>query len=79
MERWQRAFTKNDKEFKELFGVKKEVFLLMLDVLTVARDKRRRNGGPRPKLSSGDQLFMTLQYWRDCIFVNTTNDGSHRL
>ncbi len=65
MERWQRAFTKNDKEFKELFGVKKEVFLQMLEVLTVARDKRRRSGGPRPKLSSGDQLFMTLQYWRE--------------
>jgi len=26
MERWHRAFTKNDTEFKELFGVKKEIF-----------------------------------------------------
>ena len=27
MERWGRAFIKNDKEVKELFGVKKEVFI----------------------------------------------------
>jgi hypothetical protein len=65
MERWLRAFTKNDAEFKELFGVKKEVFRQMLDVLNDAREKRRRQGGPRPKLSVGDQLFMTLQYWRE--------------
>ena len=26
MGRWHRAFRKNDKEFKELFGVKKEIF-----------------------------------------------------
>jgi hypothetical protein len=66
MERWHRAFTKNDKEFKELFGVKKAIFQEMLAVLTDAREKRRRKGGPRqPKLSVGDQLFLTLQYWRE--------------
>jgi len=66
MERWHRAFVKNDKEFKELFGVKKEIFQEMLAVLTDAREKRRRKGGPRrPKLSVGDQLFLTLQYWRE--------------
>ncbi|MCL2622216.1 MAG: hypothetical protein FWD31_01010 [Planctomycetaceae bacterium] len=61
MERRHRAFTKNDTEFKELFGVKKEVFHEMLAVLTEAREKRRRKGGPRPKLSVGDQLLLTLQ------------------
>ena len=65
MERWPRAFTKSDKEFKELFGVKKETFQEMLAVLTDAREKRRRKGGPRPKLTVGDQLFLTLQYWRE--------------
>jgi len=66
MERWRRAFIKNDKEFKELFGVKKEVFQEMLAILTDAREKRRQNGGPqRLKLSVGDQLLMTLQYWRE--------------
>jgi len=65
MERWPRAFLKNDKEFKELFGVKKEIFRQMLAVLTVAREKRRKRGGQRPKLSVGDQLLLTLQYWRE--------------
>ena len=64
-ERWQRAFAQNDKEFKELFGVKKEIFLKMHEILTTAREKRRRKGGPRPTLSVGDQLFLTLQYLRE--------------
>ena len=66
MERWHHAFSKSDREFKELFGVKKEVFHEMLAVLMVAREERRKKGGRRrPKLSVGDQLFLTLQYWRE--------------
>jgi hypothetical protein len=65
MERWHRAFTQNDTEFKELFGVKKETFRHMLTVLTVAYQQRHRKGGRRPKLTVGDQLFLTLQYWRE--------------
>lgn len=65
MERWPRAFAQTDAQFKELFGVKKEIFREMLAVLTVAAEQRRRKGGRRPKLSVGDQLFLTLQYWRE--------------
>ena len=61
MERCGRAFIKNDKEFKELFGVKKEVFHEMLAVVTVTREERLRKGGRKPKLSPGDRLFLTLQ------------------
>ena len=68
-ERWQRAFAQNDKKFKELFGVKKEIFLKMHEILTAAREKRRRKGGPRPKLSVGDQLFLTLQYLREYLSI----------
>ncbi len=64
-ERWQRAFAQQDDKFKELFGVKKEVFRQMLDVLSDAREQRRRKGGPRPKLTPGDQLLVALQYWRE--------------
>jgi DNA-directed RNA polymerase specialized sigma subunit len=65
-ERWQLAFAKNDKDFKEIFGIKKEIFLQMHEILTAAREKRRRKGGPlRTKLSVGDQLFLTLQYLRE--------------
>jgi hypothetical protein len=65
MERWHRAFTLKDGDFKELFGVKKEIFTEMLTILEVARESRRRKGGRRPTLSVGDQLFLTLQYWRE--------------
>jgi len=65
MERWHRAFTQNDAKFKELFGVKKETFQHMLAVVTAARQERHRKGGRRPKLSPGDQLLLTLQYWRE--------------
>ena len=65
MERWSRALSQSDAHFKELFGVKKEVFHEMLAALTVAREERLKKGGRRPKLSVGDQLFLTLQYWRE--------------
>ncbi len=65
MERWPRVFTKNDTEFKELFGVKKEIFHEMLAILTAAYHERHRKGGRRPKLSVGAQLFLALQYWRE--------------
>lgn len=65
MERWQRALSQNDLKFKEIFGVKKEIFRQMLDILTVDREKRRQKGGPRPTLCVGDQLLVTLQYWRE--------------
>jgi len=65
MERWHFAFRKNDKEFKELFGVKKEVFHEMLAIVAVAREERLRQGGRKPKLPAGDPLFLTLQYWRE--------------
>jgi len=65
MERWHRAFTKNDADFKELFGVKKEVFHQMLALLTTAYHERHRKGGRRPSLTVGDQLLLTLQYWRE--------------
>ena len=82
MERWQRAFTKDDTVFKQLFGVKKETFHEMLAVLTAAYEVRRRKGGPRPKLTTGDQLFLALQYWRDSLVwpeYRQANNGTPRL
>jgi len=37
----------------------------MHDILTAAALERRKKGGRRPALSPGDQLFLTLQYWRE--------------
>jgi hypothetical protein len=57
--------SQSDAQFKELFGITKKVFYEMLSVLKVARAKRHKKGGRRPKLSVGEQLFLTLQYWRE--------------
>jgi len=65
MERWHRAFTQDDKHFKELFGVKKKVFLEMYEILSTAYQSRHRRGGRPPKLSVGDQLLLAVQYWRE--------------
>jgi predicted DNA-binding protein YlxM (UPF0122 family) len=65
MERWSRALSQSDAQFKELFGITKKVFYEMLSVLKVTRAKRHKKGGRRPKLSVGEQLFLTLQYWRE--------------
>jgi hypothetical protein len=65
MERWQHALSQNDKDFKELIGVNKAVFLQMHALLTADYHKRHKKGGRRPALSPGDQLLLTLQYWRE--------------
>jgi hypothetical protein len=58
-------WSKSHTAFKELFGVQKAPFQQMLAVLNAAHEIRRQNGGPRPKLSVGDKLLITLQYWRE--------------
>jgi hypothetical protein len=66
MDRWQHALTQNDTDFKELFGVKKEVFHKMHAVLTGAYQREHKNGGrAAKKLPVGNRLLLTLQYWRE--------------
>jgi predicted DNA-binding protein YlxM (UPF0122 family) len=55
--------SQSDAQFKELFGITKKVCYEMLSVLKVAQAKRHKKDGRRPKLSVGEQLFLTLQYW----------------
>ena len=50
-----------DGEFKRLTGVKRETFKKMREVI---QSKAATFGRP-PKLSCGDQLLMTLMYWRE--------------
>ena len=50
--------------YQGLFGVKKEVFDLMLSVLTEAYKKLHQAGGKPPKLSVLDKLIITLDYYK---------------
>ena len=51
-------------QFKRLTGVKRETFALMLSALRQSEQQKKRSGRPG-KLSLGDQLLLTLMYWRE--------------
>lgn len=50
-----------EKQFLRLTGVKREVFEMMVEVVS---QKQRAFGRPR-KLSVDDQILLTLCYWRE--------------
>lgn len=53
--------------FKRLTGVKKEVFLQMLDSITTFKQQNRKHAsrGKPPKLSYADKLLLMLMYYRE--------------
>lgn len=53
--------------FKRLTGVKKEVFLQMLDCITRFKQQNRKHAsrGKPPKLSYADKLLLLLMYYRE--------------
>jgi hypothetical protein len=64
--RVQKALALSNRQFKRLFGVKRETFHSMLDILHVAYEKLHQYGGkPTTKLHVEDKLLLTLQYWRE--------------
>ena len=57
----------SSSQFKRLTGVKREVFELMLGVLTVSKANSRKHPsrGTPPKLSNADKLLLLLMYYRE--------------
>jgi len=65
-ERVQKALTLSNTQFKRLFGIKRQTFAHMLDILQEAFEKQHRRGGKPPtKLHVEDKLLLALQYWRE--------------
>lgn len=54
-----------DKEYQELFGVKKDTFTKMLEILNNKYIELHKQGGKNPKLSVLDKLIITLGYYRE--------------
>lgn len=52
-------------DYQRLFGVKKETFDKMLDILEKAYIEKHKKGGKPPKLTVLDKLVITLQYYRE--------------
>jgi hypothetical protein len=67
MDRYEKAVKLSPEDFKQLFGVKKETFDTMVEVLRVAYAEKHNHRGRHAELSLEDQLFMSLKYWRQYI------------
>ena len=55
----------NESEYQELFGVKKDIFEKMVNILQKKFDEEHSRGGRPPKLSVLDKLVITLIYFRE--------------
>jgi hypothetical protein len=65
-ERVHKALTLTDEQFKRLFGVQKNTFYRMLEILQTEWNKQHKRGGKKPqRLQVEDKLLLTLQYWRE--------------
>jgi hypothetical protein len=67
MNRYEKAAQLSDTDFKQIIGVKKEVFDAMVEVLSNAYAEKHKRRGRHAKLPIADQLFMSLKYWRQYV------------
>lgn len=67
LERYEQALKLNDETFKQVIGVKKETFEVMIKILTLAYQAKHKRRGRHAKLSIQDMLLMTLKYWRQYV------------
>ncbi len=66
---YEKTIKLNDEDFKEIIGVKRTTFDVMVKILKDAYDARPRKwrGGRKKKLSVEEQLMLTLKYSRRYI------------
>ena len=64
---WKQAQQLPDKRFKRATGVRKEIFMQMVDVVTAYKKTHRKHQtrGRPPKLSWADKILMMLMYYRE--------------
>jgi hypothetical protein len=67
MNRYEKASQLSDADFKQIIGVKKEVFDAMVEVLSAAYAAKHKRRGRHAKLPIADQLFLSLKYWRQYV------------
>jgi len=64
---YDKAMRLNDADFKQIIGVKKQTFALMLAELQNAYNAKHKRRGRHCKLPLEDTLFMSLKYLRQYI------------
>lgn len=58
------AHSLSEKQFKRRFGVKRQTFMGIIDILTpLWRPLPKR--GAKPKLNLKERVLVTLEYWRE--------------
>lgn len=65
MDNAKRIAMLKEKEYQELFGVKKTTFEKMLEILNEQYKIEHAKGGKPPKLSVLDKLIIMLCYYRE--------------
>lgn len=60
--RYKQALQASSSDFKRMYGVRRETFWLMVQVV---QDAKQGSRGRYAKLSIPDQILLTLQYWRE--------------
>ncbi len=67
MEYYEKTKKLNDKDFKQIVGVKRETFEIMTGILKKAYAEKHKKGGRNSKLTIEAQLLMTLKYNRQYV------------
>lgn len=69
MDYYAKAEQLNDKDFKQIVGVEKTTFEAMVKILNAAYESKPKNwrGGRKKKLTTENQLFLTLKYLRQYV------------
>ena len=57
----------NDKDFKQIIGIKRETFVEMADVLRLAYAEKHKKRGRHTILTIEDQLLLCLKYLRQYV------------
>jgi hypothetical protein len=65
--RYEKVSKLSDEDFKQVIGVKKETFEVMVEILKLAYQAKHKRRGRHAKLSIQDMLLMTLKYWRQYV------------
>ena len=67
LDRYEKALKLSDEDFKQVIGVKKQTFEVMVEILKLAYQDKHKRRGRHAKLSIQDMLLMTLKYWRQYV------------
>lgn len=65
MDNKERLSRIKENKYQEIFGVNKEIFEEMLEILETAYEKEHKKGGRPSVLSVPDKLVIMLQYYRE--------------